>query len=108
MIRRPPRSTLFPYTTLFRSEGHQVLFSPGEGGARPGATPGECILVHARLSFPAGSVVVPLDQRAGRVAVHLLEPQAPDSLLAWGFFNAIFEREGDAEPYVMESLAPDM
>src|SRR2546425_13102080 len=23
MIRRPPRSTLFPYTTLFRSVGHQ-------------------------------------------------------------------------------------
>src|SRR3712207_8332939 len=23
MIRRPPRSTLFPYTTLFRSEGWQ-------------------------------------------------------------------------------------
>src|SRR3712207_7263400 len=25
MIRRPPRSTLFPYTTLFRSEAIQVL-----------------------------------------------------------------------------------
>src|SRR3712207_9144592 len=25
MIRRPPRSTLFPYTTLFRSEGVDVL-----------------------------------------------------------------------------------
>src|SRR3712207_8980363 len=24
MIRRPPRSTLFPYTTLFRSEGADV------------------------------------------------------------------------------------
>src|SRR3712207_8704647 len=24
MIRRPPRSTLFPYTTLFRSEGEVV------------------------------------------------------------------------------------
>src|SRR5688572_31445586 len=24
MIRRPPRSTLFPYTTLFRSPGDQV------------------------------------------------------------------------------------
>src|SRR2546429_2233549 len=24
MIRRPPRSTLFPYTTLFRSSPHQV------------------------------------------------------------------------------------
>src|SRR2546422_7080393 len=23
MIRRPPRSTLFPYTTLFRSEGRE-------------------------------------------------------------------------------------
>src|SRR3712207_6865676 len=25
MIRRPPRSTLFPYTTLFRSAGSQAL-----------------------------------------------------------------------------------
>src|SRR3712207_1205629 len=25
MIRRPPRSTLFPYTTLFRSHRHVVL-----------------------------------------------------------------------------------
>src|SRR3712207_8928495 len=25
MIRRPPRSTLFPYTTLFRSEGLDAL-----------------------------------------------------------------------------------
>src|SRR5438067_13829973 len=25
MIRRPPRSTLFPYTTLFRSEGLDYL-----------------------------------------------------------------------------------
>src|SRR3712207_7830639 len=30
MIRRPPRSTLFPYTTLFRSD---VLLAPGEGDA---------------------------------------------------------------------------
>src|SRR3712207_7459747 len=29
MIRRPPRSTLFPYTTLFRSSG-----APGEGRRR--------------------------------------------------------------------------
>src|SRR2546425_9711377 len=25
MIRRPPRSTLFPYTTLFRSESREVM-----------------------------------------------------------------------------------
>src|SRR3712207_7245704 len=30
MIRRPPRSTLFPYTTLFRSLGHaQLRREPG-------------------------------------------------------------------------------
>jgi len=27
MIRRPPRSTLFPYTTLFRSELHALMAS---------------------------------------------------------------------------------
>src|SRR5258707_5825034 len=32
MIRRPPRSTLFPYTTLFRSPAEHTLF--GERGAR--------------------------------------------------------------------------
>src|ERR1017187_10757158 len=31
MIRRPPRSTLFPYTTLFRSVGtSKVIGAPGE------------------------------------------------------------------------------
>src|SRR4051794_41219004 len=33
MIRRPPRSTLFPYTTLFRSDRPEVL--PGLGGPLP-------------------------------------------------------------------------
>ena len=27
MIRRPPRSTLFPYTTLFRSDGNGLMFA---------------------------------------------------------------------------------
>src|SRR2546429_3350879 len=31
MIRRPPRSTLFPYTTLFRSEGDYVMTRPLHG-----------------------------------------------------------------------------
>src|SRR5438445_3760019 len=30
MIRRPPRSTLFPYTTLFRSMGEILLEQGGE------------------------------------------------------------------------------
>src|SRR3712207_7442617 len=31
MIRRPPRSTLFPYTTLFRSKLHQRAWAIARG-----------------------------------------------------------------------------
>src|SRR3712207_6919302 len=34
MIRRPPRSTLFPYTTLFRSFGSRSRRRRGRGGQR--------------------------------------------------------------------------
>src|SRR2546426_10393941 len=35
MIRRPPRSTLFPYTTLFRSTAmREMIVAPDEGGRR--------------------------------------------------------------------------
>src|SRR3712207_7645169 len=36
MIRRPPRSTLFPYTTLFRSQRRAVHRPPVQAEARPG------------------------------------------------------------------------
>src|SRR5260370_31893563 len=40
MIRRPPRSTLFPYTTLFRSWIAAVRGEPGIGrGGSPGPAP---------------------------------------------------------------------
>src|SRR5256885_5084894 len=35
MIRRPPRSTLFPYTTLFRSAGDETLPGRDSGGDWP-------------------------------------------------------------------------
>src|SRR3712207_7838776 len=37
MIRRPPRSTLFPYTTLFRSGGPRRAGRAGRPADRPGA-----------------------------------------------------------------------
>src|SRR3712207_8429755 len=37
MIRRPPRSTLFPYTTLFRSARPHLRAREGHGGRRPAA-----------------------------------------------------------------------
>ncbi len=58
--------------------------------------------------FPAGSVVVPMNQARARIAAGLLEPEAPDSLLAWGFFNAIFEQKEYAEDYIFEPVAQRM
>lgn len=58
--------------------------------------------------FPAGSVVVPLAQESARVAINLLEPEAPDSLVRWGFFNATFEQKEYGEDYVVEKLAREM
>src|SRR6266568_7676162 len=42
MIRRPPRSTLFPYTTLFRSRGRSWPARPGSrAGPRSSRTRSE-------------------------------------------------------------------
>lgn len=65
-------------------------------------------LVHERRTFPAGSIVVPLAQPAARVAINLLEPDAPDSLVHWGFFDAVFEQKEYGENYVLEKLAREM
>src|SRR5258705_232389 len=40
MIRRPPRSTLFPYTTLFRSRRMRGISFEGTSGLKPAATLG--------------------------------------------------------------------
>jgi len=57
---------------------------------------------HERRAFPAGSIVVRTAQRAGKVVMNLLEPKGPDSFVAWGYFDVIFEQKEYAESYVME------
>jgi murein tripeptide amidase MpaA len=56
----------------------------------------------------AGSLLVPVEQRLTRVIMALLEPQAPDSLAAWGYFNACFEQKEQMERYVAEQIAREM
>lgn len=65
-------------------------------------------IVHERRTFPVNSVAVPLAQVGAKVAINLLEPQAPDSLVHWGFFNATFEQKEYGEDYVVEKLAREM
>src|SRR3712207_7482012 len=68
MIRRPPRSTLFPYTTLFRSPGvgDQV---DGEGLAREGAQQALALLLHGGAHAAADDVLdeIPEDRKSTRL-----------------------------------------
>src|ERR1035438_6866874 len=58
MIRRPPRSTLFPYTTLFRS-----LYSVSTAGGSPTLlTPGEFETEDVVLSTDKASVIYSSNQ----------------------------------------------
>ena len=53
----------------------------------------------------AGVLYVPVNQPKARLVMALLEPRAPDSLLAWGSFNTAFERKEYMEDYVAEDVA---
>lgn len=55
-----------------------------------------------------GSLFVPIAHARALVAMHLLEPRAPDSLFSWGFFNRVFEQKEYMESYVAEKVAREM
>jgi len=74
------------------TEGHQTMTFKGEW--KPEA-----------VSFVAGALFVPMAQPKARLVAELLEPQAPDSYAAWGFFANAFERKEYMEPYVAEAVA---
>src|SRR2546426_11832340 len=85
MIRRPPRSTLFPYTTLFRSTSRKPATRKS---ARKAKTYGRSASVpmtrSIRVAFgsrvtmlPSGVVTV-LDDAIARAQAYLLAHQAPD------------------------------
>src|SRR2546426_7638269 len=64
MIRRPPRSTLFPYTTLFRSLSFGV---PTGGAARPDRVLASAGMAPDRVSDVAGQPIVWIRFLGGRV-----------------------------------------
>lgn len=61
-----------------------------------------------KMKFPAGSVIVPTNQRRARVIAHMLEPKASDSFVYWGYFDAITEQKEYSESYSMENIARQM
>src|SRR5256885_9969751 len=85
MIRRPPRSTLFPYTTLFRSGVREVvligLLAPflGAGGAVAVSVASRVLLTV--LEAAAAVLTFPLRHRPQRSEEHTSELQSPCNLV---------------------------
>src|SRR5256885_3904390 len=73
MIRRPPRSTLFPYTTLFRSHRHQPQhaavedFSLRSTDAEQQHRPDGVVVQPADEQFDAVGPVLLLDRKSTRL-----------------------------------------
>ena len=88
-------------------EGRHPLFA-GEGAGVKAGQFGQCTTITDTATFPAGSVVVELNQRLSPVAMEWLEPQGADSAMRWGFFDSIFEQKEYGEAYVLEPLARKM
>ncbi len=88
-------------------EGRHPVFA-GEGAENQPGKFGNCEFVTRTVTYPAGSAVIPLNQRLSKVIIEWLEPQGPDSALAWGFFDPIFEQKEYGEAYVLEKLAREM
>src|SRR2546425_10524107 len=87
MIRRPPRSTLFPYTTLFRSLGHRS--SPAVGG-----------IGHACSTPRVTGIGLTLGQIEGRICELIHNP-------AFQFFHRITHAAmNSGEPWTDAFFAP--
>src|SRR5258708_10391329 len=85
MIRRPPRSTLFPYTTLFRSEEPAVASERGQSLA---ADP-----VQLRFAQGRGDLA--------RSEEHTSELQSPDHLVC----RLLLEKKKHATPHTLRYKA---
>ena len=75
-------------------EGHQTLTLQGAWK-------------NERRDLLSGALFVPIAQPKARLVLEILEPQAEDSLAAWGEFNNAFEVKEYMEDYVAEDVARD-
>lgn len=89
---------------VFRAS--KVTFSPPYEGRTRAQVEGAWTAETRTLA--RGAIFVPITQPHARLILHLFEPVLPDSLVAWGLFNAAFERKEYIEPYVIETAARAM
>jgi hypothetical protein len=58
-----------------------------------------------KVQYYRGDYIIPVNQESNRYIVETLEPQAPDSWFAWGFFDAILHQKEWFSAYVFDELA---
>src|SRR2546430_10162711 len=81
MIRRPPRSTLFPYTTLFRSDGGAALAQVTHRGDHPPTTPTIAALQHRPRAGRTDPRAPTLSYGQSRSEEHTSELQSQSNLV---------------------------
>src|SRR2546426_6198278 len=80
MIRRPPRSTLFPYTTLFRSDTADRMQTTAGSLALLGSRPARDSFVAQKLRA-AGAIILGKTNLSERSEEHTSELQSPCNLV---------------------------
>src|SRR5256885_12369689 len=96
MIRRPPRSTLFPYTTLFRSR--RARRRAGDLRARHHLAPAVRHQASGRDHLPDGSGICHID--VARSEEHTSELQSPCNLVC----RLLLEKKKKQNPYLRLDL----
>jgi Zinc carboxypeptidase len=86
----------------FRASAAQFAVTPFEGRTRVRLAGSWQREAH---DIGPGALFASIAQPGARLLMHLLEPQAPDSFAAWGFFNSCFEPKEYLEPYVADRIA---
>src|SRR3712207_9564416 len=104
MIRRPPRSTLFPYTTLFRSLGAQVVLDVA------GALDGAGVDVALELAEDLGvALAEDVGQHVQPAAVRHADRDLVQTVLGAGDEHLVQQRDDrlaalEAEPLLADVL----
>lgn len=62
----------------------------------------------ATMSFRKGDWYIPMNQKANRFLMEVLEPQGEDSYFAWNFFDPILGQKEGFSDYVFEETAADL
>jgi hypothetical protein len=101
---RLPEARTLPVGT-YRASEPKLAASSYQGRVRVSAKVARAVETR---TVPAGSLYVPLDDPLAPVAIHLLEPEGPDSLFSWGELSGALEPKEYIDTRVLEPLAARM